>query len=102
MTSLIRKRLLPALTVLLVVASALPVQADGGRWARERGAQGFAPRSIAEQRVTIEQAIAVVQRETGGRVLAARDQGDHYRIKVLTRDGEVRVVYVDAVTGKTR
>lgn len=90
-----------ALALLVVAAAAAPVQADHGRRAREVGPpQGFAPHSTAERRISIEQAIARVQRETGGRVLAARDQGDRYRIKVLTRDGEVRVVYVDAVTGK--
>jgi uncharacterized membrane protein YkoI len=32
-------------------------------------------------------------------VLDAQDAGGHYRIKVLTRDGEVRVMRVDARTG---
>ncbi len=45
-----------------------------------------------------------VQRRTGGRILSAqaiREQGrDMYRIKVLTRQGEVRVVMVDAATGR--
>ncbi len=101
MRSLLWKHARPALALLVIAAAAAPVQADHGRRAREVGPpQGFAPHSTAERRISIEQAIARVQRETGGRVLAARDQGDRYRIKVLTRDGEVRVVYVDAVTGK--
>jgi hypothetical protein len=44
----------------------------------------------------------MVQRATGGKVLDARDLGGQYRIKVLTRSGEVRVVYVDAQTGAMR
>ena len=53
-------------------------------------------------RISIEQAIQSVQHATGGRVLDARDQRDEYRIKVLTRDGEVRTVRVDAYTGAMR
>jgi uncharacterized membrane protein YkoI len=44
----------------------------------------------------------MVQRATRGKVLDAKDLGDQYRIKVLTRSGEVRVVYVDAQTGAMR
>jgi hypothetical protein len=35
-------------------------------------------------------------------VLDAKDLGSQYRIKVLTRNGEVRVVFVDAETGAMR
>jgi hypothetical protein len=40
-----------------------------------------------------------VQRQTGGKVLDARPQGDGYRVKVLTRGGDVIVVFVDGRTG---
>ncbi len=75
--------------------------ADAGRKQPKRP-HDFAPHQLAQQRISIEQAIAIVQRETGGKVLDARAQGQQYRIKVLTRGGEVRVVYVDAATGATR
>ena len=92
--------------ILAVVAGSLfsaPVHSDRGRWAQAPDtAQDYAPRQLAQQRISIEQAIAIVQRETGGKVLDARAQGQRYRIKVLTRGGEVRVVYVDAATGATR
>ncbi len=58
--------------------------------------------TVAERRVTLAQAVAIVQRATGGKVLDAKDLGGQYRIKVLTRSGEVRVVYVDAQTGAMR
>ncbi len=55
------------------------------------------------RRISIEQAIQSVQRATGSsRVLDARDRGDEYRIKILTRDGEVRTVRVDAYSGAMR
>ncbi len=91
------------LALLLAALGTAPAQAERRRWAQ--GAEGphdFAPRQLAQQRISIEQAIAIVQRETGGRVLDARAQGQQYRIKVLTRSGEVRVVYVDAATGSMR
>lgn len=48
--------------------------------------------------LTKEEAIAKVQRETGGKVLAAETKHlgrkTIYRIKVLTHDGQVRIVEV--------
>jgi uncharacterized membrane protein YkoI len=76
--------------------------------ARDRGSAGdvvqntYAPRSTAERRISLGQAIERVQRATGGRVLDARESGEGYRVKVLTRRGEVRTVYVDARTGEMR
>ena len=55
-------------------------------------------------RLSISEATDLVQRRMGGRVLAAqaiREQGrEMYRIKVLTGQGEVRIVLVDAATGQ--
>jgi len=54
-------------------------------------------------RLTLNDATELVQNRIGGRVLATqevREQGrEMYRVKVLTRQGEVRIVYVDAETG---
>jgi uncharacterized membrane protein YkoI len=76
---------------------------ERGRWQMdERGPNTYAPPSSGERRISLEQAVARVQRATGGRVLDARGAGDNYRIKVLTRSGEVRVVYVDSRTGDMR
>mgnify|MGYP001599374363 CR=1 FL=1 len=54
-------------------------------------------------RLSLSEAADLVQKRLGGRILAAqavREQGrDVYRIKVLTRQGEVRIVLVDAATG---
>ena len=59
--------------------------------------------SGTQARISLNEAIEQVQKSTGGRALSAqpvREQGrDLYRIKVLTRQGEVRIVYVDAATG---
>ena len=50
--------------------------------------------------VTLQQAIEKVQRDTGGKVLSAEPiqvgKKKIYRIKVLTRDGQVRVIQVTA------
>lgn len=54
-------------------------------------------------RLSLADAIAAVQRQSGGKVLSAQDapRGGRpgYRIKVLTPRGEVVVFYVDAATG---
>lgn len=97
------KATLPALVLALLTGLCCTAQADRDRLLRDQGgAQGFAPHTTAERRVTLAQAIDAVQRATGGKVLDAKDLGGQYRIKVLTRSGEVRVVFVDAVTGAMR
>ena len=54
--------------------------------------------------VSRDEAAAVAQRETGGRVLAVEraDVGGRpvWRVKVVTPRGEVRVVLVDVATGQ--
>jgi hypothetical protein len=103
MNSTIRIRALRVLALLLLTLFWTgAAHADRRRSTPEAGAPpSFAPQ-VAQQRMSIEQAIARVQRQTGGRVLDARNEGQQYRIKVLTRNGEVRVVYVDAATGAMR
>jgi uncharacterized membrane protein YkoI len=97
------KRMLAALALLLLASLGGSAQAGEERWLRHPSdAQGFAPHTVAERRVSLAQAIEAVQRATGGKVLDAKDLGGQYRIKVLTRNGEVRVVYVDAETGAMR
>ena len=67
-----------------------------------------APRGEASQRdgISLDEAVARVRQDTGGRVLAAETRSDGgrtiYRIKVLLPNGSVRVVNVDAQSGATR
>jgi len=51
--------------------------------------------------LTMREAIAKVQHQTGGKVLSAeskttQDKKTIYRIKVLTRDGQVKIIEVPA------
>jgi len=87
---------------LALVAALAPAHARDRWLVDERGPNTYAPRSANERRVSLEQAVERVQRATGGRVLDARESGEGYRVKVLTRRGEVRTVYVDARTGEMR
>lgn len=57
---------------------------------------------VADRAVSMKDAINRVRQQTAGRVLDAQDEGDHYRVKVLTPDGVVRVFRVDARTGAVR
>lgn len=56
--------------------------------------------------ISRDDAAALVQRETGGRVLAVEraDNGGRavWRVKVVTPRGDVRVVLVDAESGQTQ
>lgn len=75
---------------------------DHGRWLDASGPAHGVRR--ARPRITMGDAMERVQRRAGGRVLVAREarvEGRRvYRIKILTRRGEVRVFFVDAETGE--
>ncbi|MEO8858736.1 MAG: PepSY domain-containing protein, partial [Burkholderiaceae bacterium] len=51
-----------------------------------------------------DQAGAIAQSQTGGRVLSVEKAGSGnrpvWRVKVVTPRGEVRVVFIDATTGQ--
>jgi uncharacterized membrane protein YkoI len=94
------RSLLPA--VLLGIFLAQPADARREREAPDQLVPEARAQDRDRRRISLEQAIASVQRETGGRVLDAKDLGDQYRIKVLTRDGEVRTVRVDSRSGQVR
>jgi hypothetical protein len=91
--------------LLLVIAATFALPTHGQR---DRSLEYVRPyssnelRRLAERRVSLDQAVVIVQKQTGGRVLDARQQGDAYRVKVLTRGGDVIVVFVDAKTGDVR
>jgi uncharacterized membrane protein YkoI len=93
------KRLLPIVALAGLTLLSDQAAADRNRWSRD-DPPAYAPHSTRDARVSLEQAIRTVQRATGGRVLDAREVPGGYRIKVLTRRGEVRVVHVDAQTGE--
>ena len=57
---------------------------------------------VAERSISMRDAVSRVRQQTGGRVLDAQDRSTHYRIKVLTPRGEVRIFRVDAQTGAVR
>lgn len=56
--------------------------------------------------MSLGEAVNLVRSRTGGKILAAntvrRDGQVYYRIKVLLREGVVRVVFVDAASGSMR
>jgi uncharacterized membrane protein YkoI len=90
-----------ALALALAASAMASAHAGSDRWYQDaQEPHAFSAYRVAQQRVTLQQAIDIVQQATGGRVLDAKEGNGQYRIKVLTRNGEVRVVYVDAQTGE--
>lgn len=59
---------------------------------------------VRQQGISLEDAVAMIQAQTGGRILSAEainnDGRVVYRIKVLTSSGRVSVYHVDAATGQ--
>ena len=58
--------------------------------------------SLAEPEfdVSKQQAVNIAQQYYPGRVLAVKLKGDIYQVKTLNDSGEVRIITVDAKTGK--
>ena len=84
-----------ALALALCGGAMASAHAGSDRWYQD----AHEPRAFSAQPAII---IASSGMATGGRVLDAKEGNGQYRIKVLTRNGEVRVVYVDAQTGEMR
>jgi len=90
------------LMILAVLMGALSVTATPAEPAprphNERGA------AAAEGLLSPDRAAAIARQASGGRVLSVqlvrRDGRELYRIKVLTPGGVVRVLHVDARTGR--
>jgi len=53
-----------------------------------------------ETNVSKQQAVNIAQQYYPGRVLAVKLKGDSYQVKTLSDSGEVRIITVDAKTGK--
>lgn len=47
-----------------------------------------------------DQAVATAQRVASGRVLSVERAGPAWRVKILTAQGEVRVILIDAASGR--
>lgn len=88
--------------LVLICALALPGFAAADRWSPPPMRPADADRH-GPARIGMGEAMDRVARATGGRVLQAQpatvNGHEGYRVKILTRSGEVRVVYVDAATG---
>jgi uncharacterized membrane protein YkoI len=93
---------------LLAWTATVPVEArrddrnDDRREARRDDRADRSPRREETRRdgISLDEAVARVRRETGGRVLSAEARDSRYRIKVLLPNGAVRVVNVDARSGR--
>ncbi len=55
---------------------------------------------VQAQDISKQQAMKIAQKNNPGRVLAVKRSGKNYRIKILSSGGEVRVVLVNAGSGK--
>lgn len=88
------------LMLLLCAAPASHARGADVEGARDRQSVGASDR---QGDASLSEAAKRVQKSTGGRVVSAQtvkeDGRRLHRIKVLTQQGEVRIVYVDAVTG---
>ncbi|GAB4345411.1 MAG: hypothetical protein Kow006_02590 [Gammaproteobacteria bacterium] len=69
-------------------------------------AHGETPAAAERGELTAEEAAALVQRQTGGQALEvksdSRDGRRVYRVRILTPDGRVRVITVDAGRSRRR
>jgi len=90
-------------TLFLILAACIGIQGHAFAADFEHGQFKIArAEKVQRARISLSEATQRVQERTGGRVLAAQELRDRnaYRIKVLTPQGEVRIVIVDAETGE--
>ncbi len=87
----------------LLFALILPMAATAETWQPPSGRHQAESARPVPARITMGDAMNLVQRTFGGRVVQAQpaivNGHEGYRIKVLTAHGEVRVVHVDGETG---
>lgn len=99
---MLRFQHLNLLALLLLPAMVLALPGPG-----QRPALGGGPLiKVQNTQISARVAARVVRQATGGRVLAVNriqtNQGPAYRVKVLTRDGRIRIMLVDAASGTLR
>ncbi len=70
------------------------------------GAQGrrgsYPPAAVQGMQGDPDRAASIARRATGGRVLGVKPDSGSQRVKILSRDGRVRVLKVDPHTGAVR
>lgn len=90
--------------IILLCALLIPATVAAEPWYPPSHRQQDDSRRPAQARIPMGDAMNMVQRAFGGRVIQAQSASVNghagYRIKVLTARGEVRVVYVDGETGE--
>ena len=59
-----------------------------------------APLQAASDTIDKQQAVSIAQQTYPGRVLSVKLIDDIYQVKTLSEDGEVRVILIDARSGK--
>lgn len=83
---------------LTLFAAMTPVEA-------RRGERADRHETSRQGKISLDEAVVRVRRDTGGRVLSAQGREERgrttYRIKVLLPNGSVRVVNVDAQSGES-
>jgi uncharacterized membrane protein YkoI len=88
---------------LAAVLAAAPVEAGA---AHGHGFPAYAAqRGPSSSGISLDEAVARVRRQTQGKILSAETASENgkkvYRIKVLTPDGRVKRLQIDAGTGQT-
>lgn len=58
--------------------------------------------SVQAANISKQQAAASAQQTHSGRVLSVKLKGAFYKVKIINSSGQVRIVNVDAKTGKAR
>ena len=58
------------------------------------------PLTASAESISQQQAVEIAQQQFPGRVLSVKRKGDIIQVKILSTDGEVRIIKIDADSGK--
>ena len=50
--------------------------------------------------ISKEQAVSIAQQAHSGRILGVKQKGDHYQVKTLLTNGEVKIMLINKQTGE--
>jgi len=91
--------LIPLLLFALMMPAGISIGHAGAYRMQRRILRQHRRQHPDRHRVSEQRAVFMVERRTGGRVLAVRRVDSGYRIKVLTQQRSIRIIHVNARTG---
>ena len=84
--------------LVIVVVLTCPITQASADW-QNNAANYYLTNSTPSAGITEQKAITIAQQHVKGRVLAINHSGDVYRIKILSQQGTIHIILINALDG---